>query len=155
MWIFKEILIFKAKNNTTTNKSLIFLLPVGFLQKNYHSKISDLFVFVLFVALKKRISSKIYIVSCFLWLKSVIFNFMCVFKCWVKLQLGCTALTMTKKQKTKIQCDFGFCTISSLVINMQIKFYALPTQINNKPRFLFHLHNMHSTCTIPHWTAPL
>ena len=30
---FKEFLFFKATNNTKTNKSLIFLSPVGFLQK--------------------------------------------------------------------------------------------------------------------------
>ena len=38
-----------------------------------------LFVFVLFVAVKKRIPSKICIRSCFVWLKSAQFNILCVF----------------------------------------------------------------------------
>ena len=40
---------------------------------------SYVFVFVLFVALKKRIPSKICVRSCFVWLKSVLFNFLSVF----------------------------------------------------------------------------
>ena len=40
--IFEEILFFRAADNTTTNKSLVFLSPVRFLQKEVN--------FVLFVA---------------------------------------------------------------------------------------------------------
>ena len=39
----------------------------------------DLPIFVLYTALKKRISSKIHILSCFVWLKSVLFNLWCAF----------------------------------------------------------------------------
>ena len=42
------------------------------------AKVTCLFVFVLYEALKKRISSKFCILSCFVWLKSVLFNLLCV-----------------------------------------------------------------------------
>ena len=38
--IFKEMLFFKAINNTKTNKSLIFLSPVGFLQKEVSTRLT-------------------------------------------------------------------------------------------------------------------
>ena len=42
-------------------------------------QLSYLFVFVLIVALKKRIPSNICILSCFVWLKSVLLNLLCDF----------------------------------------------------------------------------
>ena len=42
-------------------------------------QLSYLFVFVLFVALKKRIPSKMCLLSCLVWLKSVLFSLLCVF----------------------------------------------------------------------------
>ena len=42
-------------------------------------QLSDLFAFVLFVALKKRIPWKMCILSRFLWSKSVLFNLLCIF----------------------------------------------------------------------------
>ena len=95
MLIFEEIVFFKAMNNTKTNKSLsrqldfaegsardntknkqiTFLSVASWIQAEGTSsfcknptgdrKISDLFVFVLFVALKKIISPKNRILSCF------------------------------------------------------------------------------------------
>ena len=65
-------------------KSHIFLSPVGFLQKEVfcknsidYRKISDLFVLMLFIALKKTISLKNCIQSYFVPLKSVLFNLLC------------------------------------------------------------------------------
>ena len=42
-------------------------------------QLGDLFVFLLFVALKKRIHSNLCILSCFVWLKSVLYNILRVF----------------------------------------------------------------------------
>ena len=55
-------------------------MPSSF-RKNPSGKrsVNSLFVFVLYVALKKRISSKMCILSCFVWLKYVLFNILCVF----------------------------------------------------------------------------
>ena len=77
--IFEEILFFKATKNTKTNESLTFLSLMGFLQKEMERrkktsfckipasdrKITIHIVFVLFVALKKTIASKIRNLSCF------------------------------------------------------------------------------------------
>ena len=51
------------------------------LQESKWQKISCLFVLPCFVhiVLKKRISSNLRILSCFVWLKSVLFNLLCVF----------------------------------------------------------------------------
>ena len=74
--------VFKATNNAKTNKSLNFVSPVGFLQKEVDTRrsrshahcllqesnwrqISDLFVLVFFVAVKKRIFSKVPILTSF------------------------------------------------------------------------------------------
>ena len=58
-------------------QSCVLFLP----QNSNWQKINDLFVclfvFVLYVALKKRISSKIRILSCFVWLKRVLLNLLC------------------------------------------------------------------------------
>ena len=78
-------LIFQSYTyNTKTTDSLIFcqltcrscalFLP----QESNWQKISELFLFVLCVALKKRISSKMWILSCFVWLKIILFNLLCV-----------------------------------------------------------------------------
>ena len=90
MQIFEEILFSKATNNAKANKSLIYC-QLGFCRKkctrdprlaggSVHDtqsrthflqqelkwqRINELFVFVLFVALKKRIPSKMCILSCF------------------------------------------------------------------------------------------
>ena len=40
MQIFEEILFFKVTNNTKTNKSLIFLSPGGFLQKEVGTRLT-------------------------------------------------------------------------------------------------------------------
>ena len=62
-----------------------FLMPSLFLlshalfllQESNWQKISELFVFVLYVVLKKKISLKVPILS-FVWLKSILFNLLCV-----------------------------------------------------------------------------
>ena len=91
--IFEGILFLEAISNTKTNKSLI-CCQLGscrrkwvetesraqfFLREPNWQHISDLFVFVLFVALKTTIPSEIRILSCFVWLNNVLFNLFCVF----------------------------------------------------------------------------
>ena len=63
---FNHSFIKKKKKNLKQSWLLAF-----WKKKDKHA-ISDLFVFVLFVALKKRIPSKICIPSCFVWLKSAL-----------------------------------------------------------------------------------
>ena len=53
------------------------------LQESKWQTIGESFVFVLHVALKHRISSKICILPCFVWWKSALFNSLCVFGTWI------------------------------------------------------------------------
>ena len=100
MQFFEGIFFFKATNNTKTNKSLsccqlgasifFFFFSVIFFQnagsqlcfRFFLQRLSYFFVFVLFVALKKRIPSKICILSCFICLKSVLLKFLCFWSCF-------------------------------------------------------------------------
>ena len=68
MQIFKGILFFKSTDITKMNVSLACCRLDA-----------SLFVFVLFVALKKRIPWKICILSCFVSPKDGLFNLSCVF----------------------------------------------------------------------------
>ena len=75
MQIFKGILFFKSTNNTKTNNLVAasWVYPKGCVQLN------DLFIFVLFVAFKRRISVKICTLLWFVLLKSILFNLLCDF----------------------------------------------------------------------------
>ena len=70
------------------------------LQESKWWQISDLFVFVLFIALKNRDFSVIGILSCFL-IKSVLLNFLCVFE---SLFISCLCQVLAQvHERTKFQ----------------------------------------------------
>ena len=94
--IFKGNFFFKATNKTKTDSlaDVDWVLPEGcvhetdmqvwrahiLLEEPNRRQLSCPFVFVLFVTLKKRIPSKMCVLSCFVLSKSVLFNILCVFE---------------------------------------------------------------------------
>ena len=70
VWINTMQTTVRYSNKNSLQKYLNHVFHLNQLVTN-----KDLFVCVLFIALKKRIPSKICILSCFVWLKSILFNF--------------------------------------------------------------------------------